>query len=223
MRNTMMVLGAVALGSTSAATGTNAVAGASGAADEAAVRVAKKSGPASSQLFLDEHVLGPGQVTVEAVAAAHARDLATQGKHGVAFRAYWVDARSGTIRCLVEAPSAEAVNHVHKEAHGLLASKIVPVTGDTLDWSPAPGRKLYLDVHHLGAGKVTPEALAGAHAKDLAAQGKHGVRYLNYWFDAATGTVRCLIEAPSAQAALDVHREAHGLMPDAITEVSEGR
>jgi len=55
-------------------------------------------------VFLDEHVLRPGKVTVEAVAAAHARDLATQGKHGVAFRAYWVDAQSGTIRCLVEAP-----------------------------------------------------------------------------------------------------------------------
>ena len=174
-------------------------------------------------MFLDEHVLGPGKVTVEAVAAAHARDLATQGKHGVAFRAYWVDAQSGTIRCLVEAPSAQAVNHVHEEAHGLLAGKIVPVSGDNLDWAPAPGRKLYLDVHHLGPGKVTPEALAGAHARDLAAQGKHGVRYLNYWFDAATGTVRCLIEAPSAQAALDVHQEAHGLMPDSITEVSEGR
>ena len=219
MRNTMMVLGAMALGS--------AGAGAETRAETSGTTVAKRDAtPAkqpSRQLFLDEHVLGPGHVTVEAAAHAHARDLATQDKHGVAFRAYWVDEQSGTIRCLVEAPSAEAVNHVHKEAHGLLAGKIVPVTGDSLDWSPAPGRKLFLDVHHLGAGNVTTEALAAAHAKDLAAQGKHGVRYLNYWFDAATGTVRCLIEAPSAQAALDVHKEAHGLMPDSITEVSEGR
>jgi hypothetical protein len=221
MRNTMMVLGAVALGSAGA--GANAGAGTGTTADAKAEPAGTKASRLGSRLFLDEHVLGPGQVTIEAAAAAHARDLATQGKHGVAFRAYWVDAHSGTIRCLVEAPSAEAVNHVHQEAHGLLAGKIVPVSGDNLDWSPAPGRKLYLDVHHLGPGKVTPEALAGAHAKDLAAQGKHGVRYLNYWFDAETGTVRCLIEAPSAQAALDVHREAHGLMPDAITEVSEGR
>lgn len=221
MRNTMMVLGAVALGSAGA--GAKASAGTGTTADARPVPAANKSLRPASRLFLDEHVLGPGQVTLEAVAAAHARDLATQDKHGVAFRAYWVDAQSGTIRCLVEAPSAEAVNHVHQEAHGLLAGKIVPVSGDNLDWSPAPGRKLYLDVHHLGPGKVTPEALAGAHAKDVAAQGKHGVRYLNYWFDAETGTVRCLIEAPSAQAALDVHREAHGLMPDAITQVSEGR
>jgi len=209
MRNTMMVLGAVAL----AGGGANAQAG----------ETIAKPAPGAKKLFLDEHVLGPGHVTLEAAAGAHARDLATQGKHGVAFKAYWVDEKSGTIRCLVEAPSADAVNHVHKEAHGLLASKIVPVTGDNLNWSPAPGRKLYLDVHHLGAGKVTAEAVAAAHAKDLAAQDKHGVKMLNYWFDADTGTVRCLIEAPSEQAALAVHREAHGLMPESITEVSEGR
>ena len=65
--------------------------------------------------------------------------------------------------------------------------------------------------------------MAAAHAKDLAAQGKHGVKYLNYWFDAETGTVRCLVEAPSTHAALAVHKEAHGLMPEAITEVTEGR
>jgi len=221
MRNTMMVLGAVALGSAGAGASSGAATGTT--ADKAADPSAKKSARPLPRLFLDEHVLGPGKVTLKAAAAAHARDLATQGKHGVAFKAYWVDAQSGTIRCLVEAPSAEAVNHVHQEAHGLLAGKIVPVSGDNLDWSPAPGSKLYLDVHHLGPGKVTAEALAAAHAKDLATQGQHGVRYLNYWFDAATGTVRCLIEAPSAQAALDVHREAHGLMPDSITEVSEGR
>jgi len=35
--------------------------------------------------------------------------------------------------------------------------------------------------------------------------------------------VMCLSEAPSAEAALLVHREAHGLIPDTIEEVSEGR
>jgi hypothetical protein len=57
----------------------------------------------------------------------------------------------------------------------------------------------------------------------LAAGPKHNVRYLNYWFDAATGTVMCLSEAPSAEAAVAVHREAHGLVPTSIEEVSEGR
>ena len=175
------------------------------------------------RLYLDVHDLGPGKVTAQAVAGAHQKDLAAQGKHGVAFQAYWVDQKQGKIYCLAEAPSAQAVNQVHKEAHGLLAHKVMEVTGDNASWAPAPGKKLFLDRHHLGAGKVTPEALAAAHGKDLAVQARHDVKYLNYWFDAGSGTVMCLTEAASADAALAVHKEAHGLMPDSIEEVSEGR
>ena len=35
--------------------------------------------------------------------------------------------------------------------------------------------------------------------------------YVRYWYDEATGKVFCLAEAPSAEAAIAVHREAHGL------------
>ena len=59
--------------------------------------------------------------------------------------------------------------------------------------------------------------------KDLAVQGKHKARFLNYWFDETTGTVTCLVEAPSAEDAVASHKEAHGLVPDAIDEVIEGR
>jgi hypothetical protein len=179
--------------------------------------------PGARRLYLDVHDLGPGNVTAQAVAGAHHKDLAAQGKHGVAFKAYWVDEKQGRIYCLAEAPSGHAVNLVHKEAHGLLANNVVEVIGDNTSWAPAPGKKLYLDLHHLGAGKVTPQAVAAAHAKDLALQAKHEVKYLNYWFDAESGTIMCLTEASSADAALAVHREAHGLMPDSIEEVSEGR
>jgi hypothetical protein len=83
--------------------------------------------------------------------------------------------------------------------------------------------KLFMDVHHFGPGKVDAEAVAEAHKKDLASQAKHNAKYLNYWFDAASGTVMCLSEAPSAEDALAVHKDAHGLMPESIEEVSEGR
>jgi Protein of unknown function (DUF4242) len=36
------------------------------------------------------------------------------------------------------------------------------------------------------------------------------------------GKVFCLVEAPSAGAATAVHREAHGLVADAVFEVKEG-
>ena len=80
---------------------------------------------------------------------------------------------------------------------------------------------LYMDVHHNIAG-LTGEAVAGAHQKDLEVQAKHGVRYLKYWYDEGSGTVFCLVRAPSKEAATAVHREAHGLVADELTEVQEG-
>ncbi|HET7677443.1 MAG TPA: DUF4242 domain-containing protein [Candidatus Limnocylindrales bacterium] len=80
---------------------------------------------------------------------------------------------------------------------------------------------LYLDTHDHVPG-LTAEAVAAAHARDLEVQGRHGVNYMRYWFDETTGKVFCLAEAPSAEAAIAVHREAHGLLADSIVEVREG-
>ena len=80
---------------------------------------------------------------------------------------------------------------------------------------------LYMDVHK-GIDGLTADAVAGAHEQDLAIQQKHGVKYLKYWFNEADGTVFCLCEAPSKEAAETVHREAHGLVADEIIEVQEG-
>lgn len=80
---------------------------------------------------------------------------------------------------------------------------------------------LYLDKHHHIEG-LTADAVAGAHERDLEVQGKHGVNYRQYWFNGDTGTVFCLVEAPSREAAEAVHREAHGLVADELVEVQEG-
>ena len=80
---------------------------------------------------------------------------------------------------------------------------------------------LFMDVHHKVEG-LTAEAVAGAHKRDLEVQDKHGVTYHRYWFDEGSGKVFCLVEAPSKEAAEAVHREAHGLVADEITEVQEG-
>ncbi len=80
---------------------------------------------------------------------------------------------------------------------------------------------LFMDVHHHVEG-LTAEAVAGAHQADLATQEKYGVKYLQYWFDEGSGKVFCLVEAPTKEAAIAVHREAHGLVADEITEVQEG-
>jgi len=80
---------------------------------------------------------------------------------------------------------------------------------------------LYMDIHHHVDG-LTKEAVAGAHQRDLEVQGKYGAQYLKYWFDEASGKVFCLIEAPSKEAAVAVHQEAHGLLADELIEVKEG-
>jgi hypothetical protein len=80
---------------------------------------------------------------------------------------------------------------------------------------------LFMDVHEI-AGGVAMDDVAKAHLADLQAQSAHDVRYLRYWVDEATGRVFCLVEALSAQAAADVHQEAHGLVADQIYQVQEG-
>jgi hypothetical protein len=80
---------------------------------------------------------------------------------------------------------------------------------------------LFMDVHTLD-GAVTVDAVAQAHLADLKTQGTHGVDYQRYWVDEANGKIFCLVEAPSAEAAATVHREAHGLVADEIFQVSEG-
>ena len=80
---------------------------------------------------------------------------------------------------------------------------------------------LYLDTHNKIPG-LTAAAVAEAHAADLRCQAKYGVSYVRYWYDEATGKVFCLAEAPSAEAAIAVHREAHGLLADEVVEVKEG-
>lgn len=80
---------------------------------------------------------------------------------------------------------------------------------------------LYMDTHRDVEG-LTEEAVRQAHQADLATQDKYGVDYKQYWFNEEQGAVYCLVEAPSAEVAAAVHKEAHGLVADDIVEVHEG-
>ena len=55
------------------------------------------------------------------------RDLGAQQHHGVRYLTYWFDPDAGSVFCLAEGPSKEAVEAVHREAHGLLATTIIEV------------------------------------------------------------------------------------------------
>ena len=176
---------------------------------------------AKKQLFIDVHYLGAGKVTYEAVAQAHAKDLATEGKYHVKFLKYWVDTSRGAVYCLSSAFDTAAIVKTHAAAHGLLPDHIYPVTAGE-HAAAHGGKNLYLDCHEFGPGNVKAADVAGAHQKDLAVQKKYGVNLINYWVDEKAGVVMCLAEAPDADALIKTHKEAHGLIPKSVEEVKQG-
>jgi class 3 adenylate cyclase len=82
-------------------------------------------------IYMDIHDL-PG-VTADDVIQAHLEDMKVQKKHGVSYQKYWVNERKGKVYCLCHAPTAEAADAVHREAHGLRAERIMEVTPEMVD------------------------------------------------------------------------------------------
>ena len=82
---------------------------------------------------------------------------------------------------------------------------------------------LFMDVHETLPDGATAADVASAHAEDVKVQDKYGVNYRSYWVDEVNGKVFCLVEAPDADSAIRVHKEAHGLLADHLHEVVEGR
>jgi hypothetical protein len=80
---------------------------------------------------------------------------------------------------------------------------------------------LFMDVHTMD-GAIGVNDVAQAHQADLQVQGKHDVNYLHYWVDQNNGKIFCLVDAPTADAAATVHREANGLVADEIYPVVQG-
>jgi len=172
-------------------------------------------------LYIDVHHLGAGKVTAEDVAKAHEQDLQVQDEFDVDFMKYWVDEASGTVYCLSESPSEDLVKETHENAHGLVPQEIYEVSSG--EEASASGKSRYfLDIHELGEGKVTKEAVAEAHEHDLQVQGKNNVNFINYWVAEKEGVVYCLSEANDEEKVIQTHSEAHGLIPDQIVEVIPG-
>lgn len=76
-------------------------------------------------IYMDRHY--DQDLTPEAVAEAHRKDLEIAPKHGVNFKTYWFDKERHTTFCLVDAPNIDAVRNAHDEAHGGTFSEIIQV------------------------------------------------------------------------------------------------
>src|SRR6267154_6373209 len=81
---------------------------------------------------MDIHNLPEG-TTPEDVAKAHAKDMEIQRKYGVEYHKYWVNETGNKVFCLAHAPNAEAAECVHREAHGMMAEKIIEVEPDVAE------------------------------------------------------------------------------------------
>ncbi|HEX5113304.1 MAG TPA: DUF4242 domain-containing protein [Saprospiraceae bacterium] len=174
------------------------------------------------QYFMDVHKMEANGFTYADVAGAHQKDLDTQKKRNVSFITYWVDEDAGLVYCLSKADKASDVSDTHKEAHGLVPAEIYPVVAGKASTYTGNG-KLFMDIHELGPGNVTADAVAGAHEKDLATEGQYHVNFINYWVDEKSGKVFCLAEAPNAEAVVSTHKNAHGLIPAVVLEVTQGQ
>jgi class 3 adenylate cyclase len=76
-------------------------------------------------LYMDRHDLSGA--TAEDVARAHVADLAIQERYGVTYTTYWFDPVTGSAFCLAHAPTKEAAETVHREAHGMVAGQVIEV------------------------------------------------------------------------------------------------
>lgn len=175
-----------------------------------------------TRYFLDVHKLEPGSVKYADVAGAHEKDLMTQDKYGVSFITYWVDEAGGNVYCLSKADNYEDVRSTHREAHGLIPAEIYEVVAGEQASYTGNG-SLFLDIHELGPGNVTSDAVEDAHMKDLKEQGSRKVNFINYWVDEKNGKVFCLAEAPSKEAVIATHKTAHGLVPVEVILVKQGQ
>ena len=81
---------------------------------------------------MDIHNLPEG-TTPEDVAKAHAKDMEIQRKYGVEYHKYWVNDKGNKVFCLAHAPNAQAAECVHREAHGMMAEKIIEVSPDVAE------------------------------------------------------------------------------------------
>jgi class 3 adenylate cyclase len=105
--------------------------------------------------YLDIHDLH-GPVDMDELAKAHAADVEVQKKYGVNYLKYWVNESRGKVFCLVEAPNPEAANRVHREAHGLVAQRLIEIDPDLADGYLGGG-----EISAIGA-VLTPGDAAGA-------------------------------------------------------------
>jgi AraC-like DNA-binding protein len=74
-----------------------------------------------------------------------------------------------------------------------------------------------MDIHNVPG--IEALDLAEAHRKDILIQDSYRCKCMTYWIDEARGVAFCLIEAPDKSVVEEMHKNAHGFIPNKIIEV----
>ena len=86
-------------------------------------------------LYMDIHNLPEG-TTPEDVAKAHEQGYGNRSENMASnITKYWVNENGSKVFCLAHAPNAEAAECVHREAHGMMAEKIIEVQPESQKYS----------------------------------------------------------------------------------------
>jgi len=197
-------------------------------------------------MFMDRHDLP--KITPEELADAHMRDMEVQERHGVRYHTYWFDPSNGSVFCLAEGPSKEAIDAVHAEAHGELASVVleldptVPLNqllGTLPTYPPgtpyeAPAMRAIVFTDLSGSVAQTSQLGDAGHLEllqvhnsivrqGLEAQGGREVKHTGDGIMAAFTSVAAAVRfAIEAQRAFCEHNETNGVPLDVKIGISAG-
>jgi predicted ATPase len=140
---------------------------------------------------------------------------------------YWAEARAGHGRLVFPGGEAgagktsvgrELARRVDGRTRFLVGACDAGMTPQALgplsDVAGALGVQNELDDQDVRHGSLFP------HVRT--ALGRSPTHYLRYWVDEDHGKIFCLVDAPDAEAAVTVHKQAHGLVADEIYPVREG-
>lgn len=83
-------------------------------------------------LYMDRHDVSEN-VTAETLAELHQKDLKCEHHFGCRGITYWFDDKRKTAFCLIEAPSAEALQNMHDHAHGDVPHSIIEVDPNVVE------------------------------------------------------------------------------------------
>ncbi|MFC1481541.1 nickel-binding protein [Candidatus Neomarinimicrobiota bacterium] len=81
--------------------------------------------------YMDLHEVP--SVSEEDMVKAHLADIAVQDQFGATCHTYWFNKEAGTANCLVEAPSEEQANAIHKASHGMVGTKVIEVNESVVE------------------------------------------------------------------------------------------